>query len=119
MIRLIPRVNSKSWQNIHIRTTCRRENAVQVVAWGIAYHRSPRIVSLRSKTLNSPIALTDQASERTHGVASTSPAFAAKLGATRFPIVTLGTGRSGENLRESNESEGQIHGSKCDGSHLV
>jgi len=39
--------------------------------------------------------------------------------AIRFSVVTVGTGRSSENLGESNKSEEEVHGLDDDGSHLV
>jgi len=42
----------------------------------------------------------------------------ALLDATGLPIV-VSAGKCGENLRESDKSEEQIHSPKCGGSHLV
>jgi hypothetical protein len=39
--------------------------------------------------------------------------------ATRFPVVIVGTDRSGQDPREGNECEEQVHGFECGGSHFV
>ena len=109
-IRPIQTVSSNSWQNVPIRTARGRGNAVRVVAPGTGVYRSQTRVALRSKMLNSPIALTGQRSKRTNIVTPTFPVVPA-------PFETRG--RFGENLGENNEGEEQIHSPKCGGSHLV
>jgi len=83
---------------------------VRVVAPGTGVYRSPTGAALRSKILNSSIALTDQTSKRTNIITPTFPV---------VPALFETRGRFGENLRENNESEEQIHSPKCGGSHLV
>ena len=92
---------------------------MRVVAPGTGVYRYPTEGALRSKTLNSPIALTGQISKRTNIIAHTSPLVPALLGVLRLPMVTVRAGRFCENLRENNEGEEKIHSPKCGGSHLV
>ena len=117
-IRPIQTVNSNSWQNVRVQTARGRGNAVWVVAPGTAAYMPPTEVSLRSKTLNSRIALTGQKSKRTDIITPTSPVVPAIL-ITRLPMVIVRAGRSGENLRENNENEERIHSPEYGGSHLV
>jgi len=93
-------VHANGWQNVLIQAARGRENAVRVGALvlGTADHRSPHVVTSRSKTLGSSVAQTGRTRERTHTVIPITPVIFALLDAIRLSTVTVGAARPSENL---------------------